>query len=222
MNSVPLPPLERSAAEPALGRRLANLFLVVFLHVILLYAALYLSVKNQLIDLPASISVRLLPMIQEKPQEAPAPQPARPKPAEHRPPVVRPEPVLAAKSETAAPTFSVAPQPAVPAPQTVPTPAPAAPAALVAARFDADYLHNPKPVYPALSRRRGEEGKVLLKVRVSAQGEALHVALQKSSGFDSLDAAATDAVSRWRFVPARRGEETVESTVLVPITFALE
>ena len=99
---------------------------------------------------------------------------------------------------------------------------PAPPVAVVAARFDADYLHNPKPVYPALSRRNAEEGKVLLKVRVSAQGTALDVAISKSSTFARLDKAAAEAVAQWRFVPAKRGDEPVESSVIVPITFALE
>ena len=67
-----------------------------------------------------------------------------------------------------------------------------------------------------------EEGKVLLKVRVSAQGTALDVAVSKSSGFSRLDAAAADAVTHWRFVPAKRGDEAVDSSVIVPITFALE
>jgi protein TonB len=67
-----------------------------------------------------------------------------------------------------------------------------------------------------------EEGKVLLKVRVSAQGSALEVAVSKSSGFPRRDAAGVDAVTRWRFVPARRGDEAIESSVVVPITFALD
>ena len=92
----------------------------------------------------------------------------------------------------------------------------------MAARFDADYLHNPKPAYPAIARRRGEEGKVLLKVRVSSLGEALNVVVSKSSSYELLDTAAVEAVSRWRFVPARRGDEAVESSVIVPLTFALE
>lgn len=38
----------------------------------------------------------------------------------------------------------------------------AAPPALEPARFDADYLNNPAPAYPLLSRRQGETGRVLL------------------------------------------------------------
>ncbi|UCV25171.1 energy transducer TonB [Ferribacterium limneticum] len=182
---------------------------------------LYVSVKNELITLPPSISVRLLPMIEEKPEPA-RPLPPPPKPQARKQPVAQPQPVLAAASPTATSSFTVAPQPPAPPPQpVVAAPAPA-PVAVVAARFDADYLHNPKPVYPALSRRMNEEGKVLLKVRVSAQGTALDVAVSKSSGFPRLDAAAIDAVTRWRFVPARRGDEAVDSSVIVPITFAFE
>ena len=123
--------------------------------------------------------------------------------------------LAAAPSAKASSDFAVAePRPAAAAPAPAPS--------LTQARFDADYLHNPKPLYPPLSRRQGEEGKVLLKVSVSAQGAAEQVEVHKSSGFTRLDNAARDAVLRWRFVPARRGDEPVAASVLVPITFALE
>ena len=101
-------------------------------------------------------------------------------------------------------------------------PAPPAPPVVAPARFDADYLQNPKPVYPPLSRRLNEEGKVWLRVRVGADGSALEVELKQGSGHARLDAAARDAVARWRFVPAKRGAEPIESWVAVPILFALE
>lgn len=221
MTAVVLPPLDCQEKPLSRGERLANATMVVLLHVMLAYAMLYVSVKNELIQLPQSISVRLLPMIEEKPEPA-RPLPPPPKPQVRKQPVPLPQPVLAVASPTATSSFTVAPQPPVPPPQPVVVPPAPAPAAVVAARFDADYLHNPKPVYPALSRRMNEEGKVLLKVRVSGQGAALDVAISKSSGFPRLDAAAVDAVTRWRFVPARRGDEAVDSSVIVPITFALE
>jgi len=219
--SAPLPPLDCSAIQPSLGERLFNVAIVLGLHLLLLYAALYLSVKNELIDLPPSISVRLLPMLEAKKAEAAKPlPPPKALPPVHRPPL-QPEPILAVNGPAATPAFVVAPQPPAPPPQPVMAPA-TPPVALVAARFDADYLHNPSPVYPVLARRRGEEGKVLLKVRVSAQGEALNIAIAKSSGNELLDGAAVEAVTRWRFVPARRGDEPVESSVIVPMTFRLE
>jgi protein TonB len=91
--------------------------------------------------------------------------------------------------------------------------------ALTAARFDADYLHNPAPAYPAQSRRLKEEGTVLLLVRVSAEGTPLSVEIRNSSGFERLDEAGLQAVRQWRFVPAKRGSENVTASVLVPIQF---
>jgi protein TonB len=130
-------------------------------------------------------------------------------------------PVLAAPATASAPTaFAVAPPAAAPA--AAPAAVAAPPPALVGARFDADYLHNPKPVYPAASRRLGEEGRVLLRVRVSAQGLPLSVDVRQSSGSPRLDEAARAAVERWRFVPAKQGTEAVESTVVVPLQFTLD
>lgn len=91
--------------------------------------------------------------------------------------------------------------------------------ALTAARFDADYLHNPAPAYPSQSRRLKEEGTVLLLVRVSAEGTPLSVEIRNSSGFERLDEAGLQAVRQWRFVPAKRGSENVAASVLVPIQF---
>lgn len=95
------------------------------------------------------------------------------------------------------------------------------PVAIAPPRFDADYLDNPRPAYPAMSRRLGEEGKVLLRVLVGSEGRAHEVQLKEGSGFARLDQAAREAVLRWRFVPARKGGEAVEGWVLVPITFNL-
>jgi protein TonB len=65
------------------------------------------------------------------------------------------------------------------------------------------------------------QGRVLLEVRVSAEGLPLSVALRSSSGFDLLDQAAAEAVRKWRFVPARRGGRAVEALVEIPIRFVL-
>jgi protein TonB len=97
-----------------------------------------------------------------------------------------------------------------------------APATFSPPRFEAAYLHNPRPNYPAVSRRLGEEGKVLLRVLVSPDGRAAAVNLEKSSNFERLDEAARQAVAQWRFVPAKRGDEAVEATIIIPLVFRLE
>ncbi|MGA3228310.1 MAG: energy transducer TonB [Candidatus Binatus sp.] len=86
----------------------------------------------------------------------------------------------------------------------------------------ADYARNPPPAYPAIARRRAQQGTVTVSVLVGADGSVERAEVADSSGFDTLDDAALETVrSRWRFVPARHGGLAVESWVLVPIRFAL-
>jgi protein TonB len=86
----------------------------------------------------------------------------------------------------------------------------------------ADYARNPPPAYPAIARRRAQQGTVTVSVLVGADGSVERAEVADSSGFDTLDDAALETVrSRWRFVPARHRGLAVESWVLVPIRFAL-
>ena len=187
---------------------------------------------------PRVLSVLLQP-------EAPVreePTPPAPPPSVRRPPT-RPAPQVTHH----APPPPVAPPPLA-APEASPVPllpdagpkqeqpaavqaAPAAPgpAVATAARepssapdFRAAYLRNPAPAYPTAARRNGEEGTVTLRVLVSTDGAPREVALERSSGSSSLDAAALAAVKTWRFTPARRAGEPQEAWVLVPIVFRLE
>lgn len=95
-------------------------------------------------------------------------------------------------------------------------------AAITEPVFNATYLHNMPPVYPDEARRKGVQGKVLLVVKVTPQGNAMDISIAHSSGYRLLDTAARDAVSHWRFVPARRDGQIVESRVIVPVEFRLE
>lgn len=88
-------------------------------------------------------------------------------------------------------------------------------------RFGVAYLNNPKPKYPTMSTRLGEEGRVLLLVLVAVDGSAETVALEKSSGFERLDKAALEAVKKWTFIPAKKGKEVVSAYVKVPVNFGL-
>ncbi|MDR3054203.1 MAG: TonB family protein [Zoogloeaceae bacterium] len=94
--------------------------------------------------------------------------------------------------------------------------------ALTEASFDAAYLRNPKPVYPPMSQRLREEGKVMLRVFVLPDGSPQDIEIKRSSGSVRLDEAAKATVHRWRFVPARRGNAAVAAWVVVPIVFKLE
>jgi len=162
---------------------------------------------------------------------APAP-PLRRKPPEPvravAPPETRPAPpasVLALPEPRAREGASFTVEPArVPEPA-VAEPEPKTQVASVAVTppsFNAAYLRNPAPRYPASARRAGTQGTVTLRVQVTREGLAARVEVEKSSGSPHLDAAALEAVKAWRFAPARQGAEPVESRVLVPIVFRLE
>jgi len=89
-------------------------------------------------------------------------------------------------------------------------------------QFGAAYLNNPKPAYPAVAKRMGMEGMVMLKVLVSREGESLKIEIAQSSGHEILDQAAAQAVERWRFIPARKGDSPLEEWVQVPVAFHLK
>ena len=120
---------------------------------------------------------------------------------------------------------------AVPVPSELPSPSTAealehkreqATATATVPSVNATYLSNAAPRYPDAARRSGEQGTVTLRVHVARDGAASRVAVEKSSGSPHLDAAALEAVKAWRFAPARRGAEAIESWILVPIVFRLE
>jgi protein TonB len=144
-------------------------------------------------------------LVAERPLPTPAPVVEAPKPA----PV--PEPVPEVLPPPAPPVVVEAPRPAPPPPPAPPTPP-----------RPADYLNNPKPLYPALSRRLREEGVVRLNILVDPDGSVARLEIAKSSGYPRLDEAAAKTVrSSWKFEPARQGGKPIQAWVIVPIEFTL-
>lgn len=187
---------------------------------------------------PAVTPPRVVPETQRPPP--PQVQPPRPR-VEVRPPPAAPAspaPVLATEAPAAPPAAAPAPAPpravpeappavaappvAIAPPSAAPAPPPPAPTPIIPPDFKADYLDNPAPAYPPLSRRMGEQGRVVLRVMVDASGLPSSVEIRTSSGSERLDQAALEAVKRWKFVPARQGERAVPAQVLVPISFNLK
>lgn len=203
----------------------------------------------QPILLPVRVEL-LPPAVAPAPDPMPEPATLRVRPAPRPPPLSAPtraartperfvpSPIRAADAPAPAAAQPPAPEPAPSALARVVPPEPpplAAPASVQAqpieppARlplhppsFDAAYLANPKPHYPLAARRHGLEGTVMVHVEVSRSGEPDSLRVASSSGSAQLDRAALAAVERWRFIPARLGEEHVASAIEVPIVFKLE
>jgi protein TonB len=82
-------------------------------------------------------------------------------------------------------------------------------------------IRNTPPIYPETARRAGWEGRVTVRVEVSADGVPISVAVEKSSGYGVLDQAALRAVKGWRFQPRTMGGLAMAGTVDVPVNFTL-
>lgn len=213
-------------------RRSGRFFLLaVALHAaVLFYPA---KIATRLPEMPPNaVTVQLKQTPPRLAEPVTPPPPAIPlKTKQPKQPSPKAQPVIAMPPEQAppaAPSFVVPPpipNATLPAPAAPPAPLPGvqtAPASISPARFDAAYLDNPHPGYPPLSRRLGEEGKVLLRVRVSPDGQPTAVDIEKSSNFARLDEAARQAILRWRFIPAKRGDQAIEASVIVPLVFRLD
>jgi protein TonB len=87
---------------------------------------------------------------------------------------------------------------------------------------EAHGLNNPKPAYPKQSRRLNEQGQVLIRVFVAADGLPQQGEIKTSSGFDRLDQEALRTVMRWRFVPGQRFGTPEAMWFNVPVNFVLE
>jgi protein TonB len=222
---LPLSPAPRSA-------RRAGVLAAIALHVGVATAVLAYEPVRSTLSAPATIAVEWIaaPRV-----EAPAPEPTpvkaapKPKPLRHAAPLrSEPPPIAAAPTPAPAaePVAEAAPPPppapaAAPMAAIEPTPAPA-PVVVTPPVFNADYLANPAPPYPPLSRRIGEQGRVVLRVHVTPGGTVDEAQVRTSSGHARLDDSALETVKRWNFVPAKRGAEPVAAWVLVPISFGLE
>lgn len=78
------------------------------------------------------------------------------------------------------------------------------------------------PAYPALSRRMGEEGKLVLQVEMDETGRISKAKIIESSGYSRLDNAALSAVKTWRCRPAMRDGHPVPAIALQPFNFVIE
>jgi len=204
---------------------------VLLLHVAAIWA-LQSGLMRKVVDLivPAEIIVEMAATEEAAPVKAQPRIEQQATPTPQRTQVAQPTRQLLAVNQ---PTPVAAEQVQVPAPVTAPSthanstpaatpsPAVAAPPALVLPSTDADYLNNPKPPYPPMSKRLNEQGKVVVRTLIGVDGTAQQAEIKQSSGFDRLDEAARATALRWRYVPGRRAGVPEAMWFNVPFTFEL-
>lgn len=179
-------------------------------------------------EMPAPPSPVTQPVVAKAQPQARTPTPPQAAPALSPAPVAVQITAPAAPS-TAAPIVGAA-APAATTPATgnprptaaAPTAAPTATAAVVLPSSDADYLNNPAPTYPRMSRRMGEQGTVLVRAFINTEGRAEKAEIRTSSGYSRLDEAALATVQRWRYVPGKRAGVAEAMWFNVPIRFLLD
>ena len=81
---------------------------------------------------------------------------------------------------------------------------------------------NIRPDYPKGARQRGEQGDVILEIRVNVEGTVDDVKIAESSGFVELDEAAVKAARAAKFSPARSGHDPVASMARLKLQFKLK
>lgn len=173
------------------------------------------------------------PKVEPPPPPAPEPpaavkRPAIRKPERRLPPAPAPLAIPEPQPAPNAPTGELAPQPPAPAAAVpvAPEPPPSAPSPssgqVELPSSGASYLQNPAPVYPAISKRLGEQGKVVVRVLIGPDGSPQKVELKRSSGYDRLDRAAVDYVMKCRYVPGKVGGVPQAMWYEAPVSFVLE
>ena len=230
--SVTIPPIRRenptAATAPAAryGESKAPNWIVIALiliaHALAIAAILHVRHQVQRREEARLSVVNLTPPPPPPAQDAPPPPPSTPQ-------VVAPPPVV----RVPAPPVEVAtaPQSAPPAPvsrnATVSAPAavvvnPAAPSMVQAGDLSAQMISGKPPRYPIESRRKHEQGTVVLALTLGLDGAVETVAIAQSSGFSRLDDAARDAVRRWRWRPMIQQGQPVKVKGIVEIPFVLQ
>jgi len=168
-----------------------------------------------------------LPLLPSKPKPKPKPKPKlEPKPklkiVEKKQPrqLVPEEPVLSEEEVIAPPSPSVE-MVETSVPEPTPVPAPIGPVTL-STELSVTCPELSPPSYPSLSRRLGEEGKLVLRVELDENGHVSTASVVESSSYKRLDEAALAVVKTWRCNPSLRNGQPVRAVALQPFNFVLQ
>jgi periplasmic protein TonB len=75
--------------------------------------------------------------------------------------------------------------------------------------------------YPVAARNNGIEGKVLLRAVIRADGQVVEVRVQKSSGYEELDAAAMETMHRASPLHLSHELGRIQIAITIPLVYTL-
>ncbi|ABE49144.1 energy transducer TonB [Methylobacillus flagellatus] len=178
-----------------------------------------------------------------EPEPQPTPKPPQPKPKPKPKPKVVDKPVPIEAPQPVEQVEEVREEVSEPQPQEAqqaPSQAPVQDAPVVAERIEpvpppepkeqpipevaisgVSYSHQEIPVYPAMSRRLGEQGVVMLRILISETGVPESIEIESSSGSERLDKAALEATKKSRFNPYKRNNKPMKVSVIAPVRFSI-
>ena len=240
MPQFTLPPLDSSADTLSAPQRRLLIAGILAAHAAGVWGLMQVGAVRDAVRDAAPMFVNLIapeaPPVPPAPVPPPPPPPPAPQPIKKPPPPRRviaapprpapapaafvvpeppPEPVVVEPAPVAVAPAPVAP-PAPPVPPAPPPPPKNIPASAV------QYLEPPVLVYPRLSMRNGEAGRVLVRVYIDTAGLPRNVQVSASSGFVRLDEAAIAAVGKARFKPYTENGQPTAGWALIPLKFELE
>ncbi len=215
---------------------LPGLLFVLVVHAVLFYLLWnqrLIPAPDQVVTLFAELITPSIP--RAAPEALPEPTPVKLQPAKK--PVVKPKQERLAAKAPAIPKQEYV----EPVPEPLPASAPvrkqtresrsladAAPAQIptgpvtLASELSVSCPKLSPPAYPAISRRMGEEGKLVLRVELDESGRIDEAKVLDSSGYERLDTAALAAVKSWHCNPSLRNGQPVRAVALQPFNFVLQ
>ncbi len=204
----------RKTEKPASNKRAVGFVVVVLVHALMFYALTTGLAKTMVDAMLEPLETRVIEEAQEIPEAPPPPPPKFDAP----PPVVMDMPDVVITQE-AAPVAAITTTKKV-----APPPPPPAADVLIPPRSNPRRPNaGAEEIYPAMSKRLGEEGTVDLLLTVSDEGRVTEAKIDQSSGFERLDEAASkEAVRSWRFLPGTRNGKPETMQFRLKVTFSLK
>jgi periplasmic protein TonB len=202
--------LRRQSAAQSAPRRLLGIIVVAGLHLVVIWAVAVSLANGLLQKLPTELKAEV---VQQPPPKDKLPPPPPPEMVKPPPPFVPPPDISIQNEAPVTNTITVQNQVATP---------PAQKPSGITAPASVGKPHECQHAYPAIAVRLGQQGTVVLSLRITTDGDVKDVTVKESSGHDSLDNAAVSCAQSWHYKPAMENGQPVEVPWDARVPFKLQ